>query len=415
MMEKQGQRLVLEQVHELKRCTKCVMPETQETITFDNKGVCNVCNNQVIKNEKIDWKKKKEEFKELISQYKGKNDYDCIVPFSGGKDSTWTLYSLVKHFGMKPLVVSFDHLFLRPVVLANTKRTMKKLGVDYLKFSPNWKVVRELMLESLRRKGDFCWHCHTGIFSYPMQMAIKLNVPLIIWGETQAEYTAYYSYEDTLNEKEEVDERRFNRFVNLGITAEDMIGMLDDPTIEPRDLEPYTYPKLKDLKAINFRSICLGGYMPWDVKKQVEIIKRELGWKEDPNAGIPECYGYEKIECQQQGIRDYLRVIKRGYGRTAHLTTLDVRNNRLNRKEAEELVRKYDGKRPHSLPLFLEMLGITEEEFNEIARSHIIHPHKWDFSNVDTGPKLHDQDKWDRTQPLAREYTKKRGSECGLL
>jgi len=195
-MEKQGQRLVLEQVHELKRCTKCVMPETQETITFDNKGVCNVCNNQVIKNEKIDWKKKKEEFKELISQYKGKNDYDCIVPFSGGKDSTWTLYSLVKHFGMKPLVVSFDHLFLRPVVLANTKRTMKKLGVDYLKFSPNWKVVRELMLESLRRKGDFCWHCHTGIFSYPMQIAIKFNVPLIIWGEPSSEYTAYYGYDE---------------------------------------------------------------------------------------------------------------------------------------------------------------------------------------------------------------------------
>lgn len=385
-----------------------MLPETHETITFDEQGVCNVCRGHEFKKTKIDWPRKQKELEKIIEQYRGKYSYDCLVPFSGGKDSTYTLWELVKNFRLKCLAISFDHGFMRPTLTENRTRTFKILGVDSLIFKSDWHVVTKLMLESLRRKGDFCWHCHTGIFSYPMQMAIKLNVPLIIWGETQAEYTAYYSYEDTLNEKEEVDERRFNRFVNLGITAEDMIGMLDDPTIEPRDLEPYTYPKLKDLKAINFRSICLGGYMPWDVKKQVEIIKRELGWKEDPNAGIPECYGYEKIECQQQGIRDYLRVIKRGYGRTAHLTTLDVRNNRLNRKEAEELVRKYDGKRPHSLPLFLEMLGITEEEFNEIARSHIIHPHKWDFSNVDTGPKLHDQDKWDRTQPLAREYTKKR-------
>ena len=80
------------------------------------------------------------------------------------------------------------------------------------------------MLESLRRSGDFCWHCHTGIFSYPMWVSIWQTMPLIIWGEPSAEYTAYYRYD----EAEEVDESRFNRFVNLGITAEDMLGMLDN-------------------------------------------------------------------------------------------------------------------------------------------------------------------------------------------
>jgi len=392
-MEKQGQRLVLEQVHELKRCTKCVMPETQETITFDNKGVCNVCNNQVIKNEKIDWKKKKEEFKELISQYKGKNDYDCIVPFSGGKDSTWTLYSLVKHFGMKPLVVSFDHLFLRPVVLANTKRTMKKLGVDYLKFSPNWKVVRELMLESLRRKGDFCWHCHTGIFSYPMQIAIKFNVPLIIWGEPSSEYTAYYGYD----ENEEVDEKRFNRFVNLGITAEDMEGFLGGK-VSARDLKPFTYPKLKDLKKIGVRSVCLGSYVPWDVKKQVAIIQQELGWQGDKVEFVPDGYNYEKIECMIEGAREYLKYIKRGWCRPAHLASIDIRNNRMTREEGMEMVKEYEPMRPASLDYLLEILGLTEEEFMKIAVSHEVAPNKFDPSKIRKGEKLPDQDEWDRTK-----------------
>ena len=88
------------------------------------------------------------------------------------------------------------------------------------------------MLETFLRKGDFCWHCHSGIFAYPMQVAIKEKVPLVVWGEPQAEYTAYYSYEDTLNQNEEVNEERFNKFVNLGISADDMYYMLNDKNLD---------------------------------------------------------------------------------------------------------------------------------------------------------------------------------------
>lgn len=399
----------------MRYCSKCMLPETHETIEFDEQGKCNICRQHEFKKTKINWKQKREDFEKLLEQYRGKYSYDCIVPFSGGKDSAYTLWRLVKTFKLKCLVISFDHGFMRPKVIQNRTRMFRILGVDSIIFTPNWHVVRKLMLEAILRKGDFCWHCHTGIFSYPMQMAIKLKVPLVIWGEPQAEYTAYYSYEDTLHEAEEVDENRFNRFVNLGITAEDMIGMLNDQSIDPRDLEPFTYPKLRDLKAIKYRSVCLGSYIPWDVKRQVEIIKKELGWEEDCNVGIPPQYGYEKVECQMQGIRDYLRFIKRGYGRTAHLTTLDIRNDRLSREEAIELVQKYDGKRPYSLPFFLELLGLTEEEFNKIAVSHLIPPHKWEPKTSVTGPKLHDQDKWDKTNPLEREYTQKKLKEANII
>ena len=388
----------------MKHCSKCLLPETHETIKFDNKGTCNICSNHSFKQKNINWFKKKKELNSLISKYKGKYDYDCIVPFSGGKDSTYTLYQLVKEFGLKCLVVSFDHGFYRQTLIENNKRVFKTLGVDSMVYKPNWLTVRKLMLESLLRKGDFCWHCHSGIFAYPMQVAISHNVPLVIWGEPQAEYTAYYSYEDTLNETE-VDEKRFNRFVNLGITADDMIGMLDDDDIDPRDMDPFKYPKLRDLKRINYRSICLGSYIPWDVKKQVELIKKELGWKEDLNAGIPPEYGYEKIECQMQGIRDYLKYIKRGYGRTTHLTTIDIRNNRIKRQAAAELVEKYDGKRPESLDHFLDMLSLTEDEFNKIALKHSVPPHITDFENIETGQMLPDRPDWDNTAKLDREYT----------
>lgn len=376
----------------LKRCERCLLPETQETISYDDGGICNVCRQHEYKKEKVDWAAKKGELRQLIEEYRGKGPYDCIIPFSGGKDSTFTAYYLVKEFGIKPLIVSFDHGFYRPQVLDDTVKTMKRLGVDFHRYRPNWQVVKKLMLESLRRKGDFCWHCHTGVFAYPMQVAIQLKVPLLIWGEKSSEYTSYYGYD----EEEEVDERRFNRYVNLGITAEDMYHMLDKK-VEMRELTAFQYPKLADLRALKCRSICLGSYIPWDPPKHAEIIKKELGWQGNVVEGIPPEYYYEKIECYFQGVRDYLKFIKRGFGRTAHLVCLDLRNGRITKEKARELIEQYDGYRPASLDLFLNYLGISEKEFLEIALQHIVSPHKFNPAEIKAGKALPDMKDWDKT------------------
>lgn len=380
----------------LRRCTRCGLPETYETIEFDEFGVCNVCRQQEFKRGKIDWEGRKRMLEELVAEYRGKYDYDCIVPFSGGKDSTFTLYYLVKEYKLKPLVVQFNHGFMRPNLLANNERTFKKLGVDVISFTPNWRVVKRLMRETLIRKGDFCWHCHTGIFSYPMHVAIKFNVPLVLWGEPSSEYTAYYDYRD--DEVETVDETRFNRFVNLGITAEDMKGMIEkDFDLDPRDLTPYTYPPLRDLKRLRYQSVCLGSYIPWDAKRQSQLIMDELGWQGDQVEGMPPGrYTYEKIECHMQGVRDYLKFLKRGYSRVTQMTALDIRNGRMTKEEADQLVAEWEGKKPPSLELFLEYLEMTEEEFNEIVRKLVVPPFQPDFQAIKWGGKTPDFDTWYR-------------------
>lgn len=376
----------------MKTCSKCLVPETVDTITFDDNGVCSVCRQIDFRDEKIDWTERRHQLDELINEYRDKGLYDCIVPFSGGKDSTFQLWYVVNELKLKPLVVRFNHWGYRPLVLENNIRTFKILGVDTFEFTPNWHVVRELMLESLKRRGDFCWHCHTGIYAGVMQIAVRFQVPLIIWGESVAEYHSWYTYE----EMEEVDEKRFNRVMNQGITSDDMYEFLEG-RVSKRDLWMFTYPPRKELMKINCRSICLGNYIKWDTKKHVEIIKQELGWKGQPVEGVPPQYDYEKIECCFQGIRDYCKYVKRGYARTNHLASIDIRNNRLTREEGLALTEKYDGKRPASLDYFLEMLKLSEDEFYEILCKQKVFPWEFDRNVIEGGEPLPDMDRWDHT------------------
>jgi N-acetyl sugar amidotransferase len=377
----------------MKRCKKCLTVETVDTIEFDEAGVCSVCRQIQYKKESIDWDQRGKQLRVLVDEHRGKGLYDCIVPFSGGKDSTFQLWYVVNELKMKPLVVRFNHWGYRPLVHENNTRVFKKLGVDVVDFTPSFHVVRELMLESLKRRGDFCWHCHTGIYAGVMHMALRFDTPLLIWGESTAEYHSWYTFE----EMEEVDEKRFNRLMNQGMTADDMYEFLGG-RVDRRDLWMFDYPKRKDLLRLKVQSICLGNYIPWDTKQQVEIIKRELGWEGQAVEGVPPQYDYEKIECSFQGMRDYSKFVKRGYGRANHLLSIDIRNGRMDRDDALKIEAEYDGKRPASLDWFLSILQISESEFYELLDKHQVFPWKFDPSKVATGPILNDMSRWDNTQ-----------------
>ena len=377
----------------MKRCTRCLTKETVDTITFDEFGVCSVCRQIEFKKEKIDWEARGRQLQDIIARHKGKGLYDCVVPYSGGKDSVFQLWYIVRELKLKPLVIRFNHWGYRPLVGENNTMVFKQLGVDVVEFTPSFHVVRELMLESLKRRGDFCWHCHTGIYAGVMHMALRFEVPLIFWGESTAEYHSWYTFE----EMEEVDEKRFNRVMNQGMTADDMYEFLQG-RVERRDLWMFDYPSRRDLIRLKVESICLGNYIEWNTKANVEIIKRELGWQGQAVEGVPPQYDYEKIECTFQGMRDYAKYVKRGYGRTNHLATIDIRNGALNREDALALEARYDGKRPASIDWFLNILQITEAEFYEILEKHQVHPWKFDPSQVQTGEPVPDMLKWDRTE-----------------
>lgn len=380
----------------IKRCTRCLMVETNETITFDEQGVCNICQS-FKQRDQWDLEKKEKEFLDIIEPYRGIYAYDAIVPFSGGKDSSWVAYVLAKKYKMKILLATYDSNFRRPLHLRNIDRLVRALGCDQVTFRTNNEVIRKTMLETLKRKGDFCWFCHTGVCSFPMKTAIMHKVPLIIWGEPNSEYAAYMRYEveaRRIGEETVGTEKAFNRIMNLGFNAKDMLGFIDGVT--ERDLEPFRFPEFhefKELRDKNFRNICLGDYFKWDPIRQIKILEEELGWTSADVEGLHPMYAGEKVECYLQGVRDYLRYIKRGYSRTNQRSNGEIRRGVLTREEALEQ-EKFDARKPASLPVLLDFLGITEDEFNEIAMSHSISPWVYDANHVEQGPPLPDHELW---------------------
>lgn len=373
----------------MRYCTKCILPESHESISFDANGVCNICRQAAVKHTQIDWGARKTMLKNIVDRYRGSGEYDCIVPFSGGKDSTFQLWYVVRELGLKPLVVRYNHWGYRPLINENNLRTFKKLNVDVLEFTSKWDVVKKLMLKSLEQTGDFCWHCHTGVFAHTMQIAVKFNIPLVIWGESSSEYRSYH----TAEELEEFDEIAFNEMINLGIDADKMHELLKGE-VSKRDLMAFKFPTKEELSKLGAKAIYLGNYVKWHTKNQVEIIKRELGWQGQDVEGIPPIYDYEKIECRWQGIRDYCKYIKRGHGRTNHLACIDIRNGEMDRELGLSLSLQYDGKRPASLDDFLAILDITEDEFERMLLSNAVTDWGFKHNELENGPILHDMACW---------------------
>ncbi len=143
------------------------------------------------------------------------------------------------------------------------------------------------------------------------------------------------------------------------------------------------------------RSVCLGSYIPWDTAAQSAIIAKELGWQGDEVEGMPPQYGYEKIECHMQGVRDYIKWLKRGYGRVTQMTALDRRRGRMTAEEATRLIADYEGKKPASLALFLEYVEMTEAEFNAAVLATVVPPHVPNF-DAPWGVAPHDRKEWSR-------------------
>ena len=345
----------------MKYCTRCIMPESKPDLWFDERGVCSACLNYE-KRVEVDWRKREEELIELIDKNRGV--YDCIIPVSGGKDSTYQVIQILS-MGFRPLCVTATTCDLSSIGRRNIAN-IQSMGVDYIEWTTNRRVRKVLNRAGLAVVGDISYPEHVSIFTIPVRTAVNYKTPLIRWGEnSQNEYggPAMDSESPILNR------RWLEEFGGLnGLRVTDLVGY---DGITERDLIPYIYPTDEELSAVGVTGLFLGHFVQWDGMQNADIALRN-GFTFYNGFVEGSCVAYENLDNYQTGIHDWFKFLKFGFGRATDLLSIDIRRNRITRKDAIEIARKRDGAFPESYlgkPLddILSDIDMTRDEFLKIA------------------------------------------------
>lgn len=342
-------------------CTKCLMPSTKPDLHFDEHGVCHACRSYENRAE-IDWGARKVALLKVLDKYRNQSgtNWDCIVPVSGGKDSTYQVIRMLE-LGMNPLCVTSTTCDLSGIGRQNIEN-IKRLGVDYVEMSPNPLVRAKLNKIGLTQVGDISWPEHVGIFTIPVRAAVQFNVPLIIWGEnSQNEYGGPAS----AAENNVLNRRWLEEFGGLlGMRVSDMVGV---DGISAKDLIPYHYPDDAELARVGVTGLFLGYYLPWD-GLQNTLIAQAHGFTSYHATVEGSIVNYENLDNHQTGIHDYFKFLKFGFGRATDIACLHIRRGRISRADGLAMVRRHDGKFPwtylgKSLESILQPLDMSVDEF----------------------------------------------------
>ncbi len=345
----------------LNYCKKCVMPNTKPDLHLDEEGVCNACRSYE-KRKDVDWDARRKELFLVLEKYRrhdGSN-WDCIVPVSGGKDSTYQVVRMLQ-LGLNPLCVTSSTCDLSELGRRNITN-IKQLGVDYVEMSPNPLIRAKLNRIGLTQVGDISWPEHVGIFTIPVRAAVQFNVPLIVWGEnSQNEYGGPASAADN----NVLNRRWLEEFGGLlGMRVSDMIGMYG---IEAKHLICYTYPTDEELARVGVTGLFLGHFLQWD-GLQNTLIAQANGFRSYDKVVEGSMVNYENLDNHQTGIHDYFKFLKFGFGRATDLACLHIRRGRLTRQDGLDAVKTLDGRFPleylgKSLDDILRPLDMTVDEF----------------------------------------------------
>ncbi len=346
-------------------CKRCLMPSTKPDLHLDDEGVCNACRSYE-KRQEIDWSVRRNELVSILDRYRNKDgtNWDCIVPVSGGKDSTYQVVQLLR-FGMNPLCVTATTCDLTEIGRKNIEN-IKQLGVDYIEMSPNPMVRAKLNRICLTQVGDISWPEHVGIFTIPVRAAVQYNVPLLIWGEnSQNEYggPASAAKSNTL------DRRWLEEFGGLlGLRVSDLVGT---EGLTRQNLIPYFYPEDEDLSRVGVTGLFLGYYVPWDGLSNV-LVSQAFGFETSSSPTLGSMVNYENLDNYQVAIHEYFKYLKFGFGRATDHACMHIRRGRLTRDMGLSIVKRLDGKFPSEylgkkLKDTLKPLDMTVEEFVKIC------------------------------------------------
>ena len=341
----------------MKYCRCCVTPQSRPNIEFDACGVCNGCTASALKRE-IDWEARERAFREVVKHAKSRSGgYDCVIPVSGGKDSTWQVVKCLE-YGLKPLAVTWKTP-ARTEIGARNLANLVGLGVDHIDYQVSPSVEKKFLYLAFSRYGSPAIPMHLALFNIPLKIAVKFDIPLVVWGENSAlEYGG--GEDDRLGCR--LDEAWLRRYgVTHGTTARDWVSR----DLAEGELTPYFGPTGRELSQHGVLAVFLGYYFAWDPVTSLKVA-RAHGFSvrvEGPKTGY---YDYADIDDDFISIHHHLKWYKFGFTRSFDNLSIEIRNGRMTREEAIEILRKRGDETPHDdIGKFCSFVGIDEGHFVE--------------------------------------------------
>jgi len=343
----------------IKYCKRCFYPSNHALGLIINKeGLCSGCE---IHEEKdfIDWDKKWIELRELTSSYINttNNNYDCIIPVSGGKDSYFIVDTIVNKLKLKPLLVSYNSQYMTPVAYRNISNLKIKFGVDLIQKTVDPRVVKNITRATFSKYGSIYWHVIAGETAFPVQISVQLKIPLIIWGAHQGlDQVGMYRHNDYVEMS-----RKYRKDHDLfGIEAEDLVS--EDLCISDTNISPFKYPSDNEIEKVGVRGIYLNNYIRWDSRSQHEYVSNKYNYE-----GANQNRSFDKfsnIDCYMYSdVHDYIKFIKHGYSKINDHIARELRLGHMDKKDVPGLIKNYLYNKPKNLNYFLNWIGMKETGF----------------------------------------------------
>lgn len=346
----------------MKICKKCVMPDARPRLIFNSDGVCAACEWNEIKKTQIDWDARIEELRGLCDEIRGKNTYDCIVPASGGKDSTYVADKMKNEFGLNVLTVTITPP-LETELIQNNMKNFLSYGYDNIKVTPNPKIAQEINKFGFVEQGRPMLSWTSCLNSVMFRLAVKFNISLIMFGEegeteygglTDMRYVPYYDTDFAIKIYTEGNDPR--SFVK---------------NHDEREMALWLFPSKEEIQRVGFKVGHWSYYENWDSYTHYEFARDHYGMNihQGRNTGTYTDFG--QLDTPLYELHTYMMYLKFGFGRCLQDACIDIRAGRMTRTEAVDVVGKYDGEYPEkNIQVFLDYYEMSKEEFDAVLDKH---------------------------------------------
>ena len=348
---------------EVKFCRKCTISNQRPRITFDEDNVCSACNYAEYKRTKVDWNLREEELVELCDKHRKSNgEYDVIVPCSGGKDGSFVAHQLKYKYGMNPLAVTWAPLKATAIGRDNLDAFIAS-GFNHILGTPNPQVTRKLTELSFKHLGDPFQPFIYGQTNYPLHMAVKHDIQLIMYGENgEVEYGG--DSQNAFRPDRSVEDQDKHYFSGLPPQFWTEHG------VSLTDLKPFMSPKFDEIKQNKTKIHFFGYYKFWDPQENFYYCHEHTGFQPNTERNEGTFSKYASLDDKIDGFHYYLSYIKFGIGRTTADAAHEIRDGKITREEGVALVKRYDHEFPKKYyQEFLEYCSITDEEVHEVIDS----------------------------------------------